>query len=83
MDITTNGQQQQQQYNNNGGGGSNNYYRRYKRGGGGGNSSPKSKKQLENELNRQRSFFVASPQSHATHNAQVRLITHVFCTNDL
>lgn len=45
----------------------NNNYRKYKRG----NSNPKTKKQLENELNRQRSFYVASPQNQSTHNAQV------------
>lgn len=40
----------------NGYGGNN--FRKYKRG----QPCPKSKKQLENELNRQRSFYVASPQ---------------------
>lgn len=39
--------------------------RKYKRAS---NSNPKSKKQLENELNRQRSFFVAEPQNHSATN---------------
>lgn len=47
----------------------NNNYRKYKRG----NSNPKTKKQLENELNRQRSFFVGSPQNQSTQNAQVSI----------
>lgn len=62
----------------NGYGGNN--FRKYKRG----QPCPKSKKQLENELNRQRSFFVASPQCHrsALHgNTQVRTtpayLTHI------
>lgn len=45
-------------------------YRKYKRG----NSNPKTKKQLENELNRQRSFFVGSPKNQSTPNAQVSII---------
>jgi hypothetical protein len=54
-----------QPHGNNGG---NSYCRRYKRG----NPSPKTKKQLENELNRQRSFFVGGPApGHATQHMQV------------
>ncbi|XP_060880963.1 GATA zinc finger domain-containing protein 14 isoform X2 [Metopolophium dirhodum] len=55
--------------NNNGGGsgvgaGGNNNFRKYKRVTAGNPSNPKTKKQLENELNRQRSFFVnCSPQN--------------------
>ncbi|XP_025416182.1 uncharacterized protein LOC112687602 isoform X2 [Sipha flava] len=53
-----------QPHGNNGG---NSYCRRYKRG----NPSPKTKKQLENELNRQRSFFVGGPApGHATQHMQ-------------
>lgn len=47
----------------------NSNYRKYKRG----NSNPKTKKQLENELYRQRSFFVGSPQNQSSHNAQVSI----------
>lgn len=64
MDITA---AEGQTHSNNG---DNNYYRRYKRGS---NPSLKTKKQLENELNRQRSFFVGDPApGNATHHMQVR-----------
>jgi len=44
--------------------------RKYKRG----NSNPKTKKQLENELNRQRSFYIGGPQNHsALHNNNVQV----------
>lgn len=59
---SNNGNNTNNNHNNN-----NSNYRKYKRG----NSNPKTKKQLENELNRQRSFFVGSPQNQSTHNAQV------------
>lgn len=58
--------------NNNSSNNNNNNYRKYKRGN---SSNSKTKKQLENELNRQRSFFVASPQNHSTqynNNSQVQ-----------
>ncbi|VVC40542.1 Hypothetical protein CINCED_3A021169 [Cinara cedri] len=49
----------------NGGGYNNNNYRKYKRGNGP-PANPKTKKQLENELNRQRSFYVPSAATAAT-----------------
>lgn len=63
----------------NGYGGNN--FRKYKRG----QPCTKSKKQLENELNRQRSFFVAGPQCRrsAPHdNTQVRT-TPAYLTHTL
>lgn len=62
--MNTNNSQGNNNKNNVGGGGGNNNFRKYKRGTPGNPSNPKTKKQLENELNRQRSFFVnCSPQN--------------------
>lgn len=68
-------------HNINNNGSNNNNYRKYKRGN---NSNPKTKKQLENELNRQRSFYVASPQNHSTqynNNSQVQNLQLYFTCN--
>lgn len=62
--MSTTNSQGNNNNNSGGGGGGNNNFRKYKRGTAGNSSNPKTKKQLENELNRQRSFFVnCSPQN--------------------
>ncbi|XP_026811427.1 uncharacterized protein LOC113552741 isoform X3 [Rhopalosiphum maidis] len=63
--------------NNSSGGGNNNSFRKYKRVTASNPSNPKTKKQLENELNRQRSFFVAcSPQNpSATRHSNTQEVT--------
>lgn len=56
--MNTNDSQGNNNSSGSGGGGGNNNFRKNKRITANNSSNPKTKKQLENELNRQRSFFV-------------------------